>query len=141
MSLNVSVCLRVWCVCACDLSSIRSHHADTLDTLHSAPSSSVATFLSPALNIPSLPLFICCLPKSSALFHQFTTCASCGRHLQLHTICPANQSFFLPFLPLLQLPDIALVFVATATSSEAHTDRPARPQQSVRSICKHIVLS
>ena len=57
------------------------------------------------------------------------------------TICPANQSFFLPFLPLLQLPDIALVFVATATSSEAHTDRPARPQQSVRSICKHIVLS
>lgn len=138
----MSVCLRVWCVCACDLSSIRSHHADTLDTLHSAPSSSVATFLSPALNIPSLPLFICCLPKSSALLHQFTTCASCGRHLQRQLLSAQRISpFFCLFLPLLQLPDIALVFVATAISSEAHTDRPARPQQSVRSICKHIVLS
>lgn len=49
-------------VCACDLSSIRSHHADTLDTFHSAPSSSVATFFFPLLSTyPLFPfLFVVC---------------------------------------------------------------------------------
>ncbi len=134
-------------VCACDLSSIRSHHADTLDTLpvHSAPFQWCCHFfLSTVHIIPSLLLFICCLPKSSALLHQFT-CDSCGRHLQRQLLSAQRisplSSAFSPSSSFSELPDIALVFVATATSSEAHTDRPARPQQSVRSICKHIVLS
>ena len=93
----MSVCLRVWCVCACDLSSIRSHHADTLDTLpvHSAPFQWCCHFfLSTVHIIPSLPLFICCLPKSSALLHQFTTCDSCGRHLQRQLLSAQRISPF-----------------------------------------------